>query len=237
MAPCPYCKNPLATGLRHCEACKLQLAHDQNGQLRPWFPPIRAGELVASLDFRRDPLPGRKDRQPFDYKDGSKRRPTPYGMELFTPTQGHFEFILNYLRIRDVVVRAQVVILSPGIEVFVGARYQNLDSMDLGYRFMIRPDRGQYRLVRIAASTKVGSSDVLHGPAHHPQVAAALGRPIVIEIGVQGPTLQASIDGLPAWSVHDPVLGTGCPAIGGGMGDKGEGAMLFQWMEVRAVVP
>lgn len=169
------------------------------------------------------------------YDDGDALMGTPNGI-MITICTGLRWFNQPFLRIRDACIRASIDVYDKDLRVRVVARRLPIGSAAVWYELALTPEDRNFRLARLFTSEKHTDSTSLSGPKAHPAVAP-LGATNVLELRVQGPTLQALCNDQELCSVHDAALGIGGIAIGIGTlaSDKLPRRALFRWLEIREV--
>lgn len=204
------------------------------GAPHPVLPSIRPGAVIAAHDFSRMPLPGMSVRDK-RWDDGDSVTGTPTGIMVSILT-GLRWFNQPFLRIRDACIRAAIDVYEPELRVRVVARRQSIGAAAVWYELGITPPDRNFRLARLFTSPEHTDSTSLRGPDAHPSVAL-LGATNILELRVQGPTLQALCNGQEIAAVHDAALGIGGIAIGIGTlaSDKLPRRALFRWLEIREV--
>jgi hypothetical protein len=205
------------------------------GRPHPVLPSIRPGNVIAAHDFSCMPLPGLAGRDK-KWDDGDSMQGVANGI-MVTVMTGLRWFNQPFLRIRDTCVRAAVDVYDADTRVRVVARRQSVGTAAVWYEVGLTPHDKNFRLARLFTSPDRTDSTSLKGPLEHP-VVAPLGGTNVIELRVQGPTLQALVNEQEVAAVHDPSLGIGGIAIGLGTlaSDKSAKRALFRWFEIREVM-
>lgn len=236
MSACPSCKQSIRPGATACDWCAVRLAYDARGVAYPALPPIRPGNVVAIHDFSRVPLPGCTTRDK-KWDDGDSMSGTPGGI-VVTLLSGMRWFNQPFLRMRDACVRVALDALDGDLRIRAVARKQSIGDASVWYELGITSSDRQFRLARLFTSPEQTDATALHGPVAHNAVAP-VGGTNVLELRVQGPTLEAWINGVQLCSVHDAALGIGGVAIGVGTfrDDKSPRRALWRWLEVREVAP
>ena len=233
---CPSCAQSVRPGSTACDWCAVRLGYDARGTPYPVLPPIRPGQVVAIHDFSHVPLPGTSARDKH-WDDGDSMVGTPQGVVL-TLLSGLRWFNQPFLRMRDVCVRAAVDALDADLRIRVVARKQAVGSASVWYELGVTATDRQYRLSRLFTSNDHTDSTSLRGPLAHDAVAP-VGGTNVLELRVQGPTLETWVNGVQLCCAHDAALGIGGVAIGVGVLETGKRPRraLCRWLEIREVAP
>jgi hypothetical protein len=231
---CPCCKQSLTHGATTCDECAVRIAY-AGGHPYPVMPSIRPGAIIAMHDFARMPLCGLATRDK-RWDDGDMMTGTPNGIMVSICT-GLRWFNQPFLNIRDACVRAAIDVYESDLRVRVVARRLPIGSAAVWYELGITPQDRNFRLARLFTSPEHTDSTSLSGPAAHASVAP-LGATNVLELRLQGPTLQALCNDQELGTVHDAALGIGGIAIGIGTlaSDKLPRRALFRWLEIREVM-
>jgi len=213
----------------------VRLGYDALGKPFAVLPAIRPGYVLAVRDFTKVPLPGCTTRTK-TWDDGDSMEGNEQGIVL-TLLSGMRWFNQPFLRIRDTCLRASFDVYDTDLRVRVVARKQSLDSASLWYELAVTPQDQNYRLARLFTAPEQSDNTNLSGPSAHPAILAHGNN--VLELHVQGPTLEAWVNGVKLCAVHDAALGIGGVAIGVGTlaSDKRARRTLFRWLEIREVAP
>jgi hypothetical protein len=235
MVPCPACAQAIRPNAIECDACAVRLAYDARGMPIAALPAIRPGQVLAVHDFAKVPLPGCTTRSK-TWDDGDSMEGTEQGIVL-TLLSGMRWFNQPYLRIRDACLRASFDVYDTELRARVVARKQTLGDASLWYELAVTPHDQHYRLARLFTAPEQSDNSNLSGPNPHRAVVARGNN--VLDLRVQGPTLEAWINGVQLCSVHDAALGIGGVAIGVGSfaSNKRPQRTLIRWLEVREVAP
>jgi hypothetical protein len=213
----------------------VRLGYDARGVAFAALPAIRPGNVLAVHDFTKVPLPGSLTRTK-TWDDGDSMTGTNEGIVL-TLLSGMRWFNQPYLRIRDTCLRASFDVYDNELRARVVARRQTLGDATLWYELAVTPHDQNYRLARLFTAPEQSDNTNLSGPEPHPAVLARGNN--VLELRVQGPTLEAWINGVKVCAVHDAALGIGGIAIGVGSfaANKHPQRTLIRWLEIREVAP
>jgi hypothetical protein len=235
MIACPSCAQAIRPSVLECDACAVRLGYDAHGKPFPVLPPIVPGNVLAVHDFRHVPLPGCTTRTK-NWDDGDSMQGTDQGIVL-TLLSGMRWFNQPFLRIRDTCLRASFDVYDTELRARVVARKQSLGDASLWYELAVTPHDQNYRLARLFTAPEQSDNTNLSGPSAHPAVLARGNN--LLELRVQGPTLEAWINGTKVCAVHDAALGIGGVAIGVGTfsASKRPQRTLIRWLEVREVAP
>jgi len=232
---CPSCAQALRVGALECDACAVRLGYDPHGKPFAALPAIRPGNVLAVHDFSKVPLPGSTTRDK-KWDDGDSMAGTEHGV-LLTLLSGMRWFNQPFLRIRDTCIRAAIDVYDTELRARVVARKQSLGDASLWYELAVTPHDQNYRLARLFTAPEQSDSTNLSGLSkHHAIVQKGTN---VLELRVQGPTLEAWINGVQICAVHDAAIGIGGVALGLGSFASGKRPQraLFRWFEVREVAP
>ena len=236
--PCPACAQPVHRASRGCDACAVRLTPGPDGRLVTVLPPIHPGEVIVGYDLTRQPLPGSSSRdETWSSVDGCSG--APEGVIVWL-RGGMVWAAQRYLRVRDVCVRACFDTLDEGLRVRVVARKDAVGAASVWYEMAVTPDDRSARLSRFVSSPDRSDATPLVGPLPHAAVAPR-GASNIVELRVQGPTLEGWVNGQRIGAVHDPTLGIGGVALAVGTvhnasETRPQQRALVRWFEVREVM-
>ncbi len=170
-------------------------------------PAIRPGEVLASLDFRRSPFPGRDAR---DYAATQwTLAGTASGVE-FRALEANIgmSFYVPRLRVRHVCLRLAARAVDPGMSFGLILRDEPLGEASTRYLLLVHPTAGELWLQRTWVGGGVmGSSDIV--PAIKTPAIRGVGSFNEIELRAQEATLEAWVNGVRVVTAHDPSFGIG----------------------------
>ena len=234
---CPICKAPVNAGLVRCEECQVTLDW-RSGQPVASHPFIKPGEPIYFTDLARGCLPGRETHTG-TLTDGTKYEPSPLpgqGALVTVMPKRAFESYEARLRSRDVCVRASFVAIDPGITVACVGRIDAIQSAKLKYVLEVDPAGRRFCIDRGFSSTEVAQFHSLV-PWTPSQAVAQLGVINVVELRMQGPTLEARINDQHVATLHDAVIGIGAAGIriSSKPGTTTPARATVQWFEMRQV--
>lgn len=234
--PCPVCKAPVAPPTVRCDECLVAL--DWRTQPpTPHHPFIKPGDPLYFTDCTRSLLPGR-EQLAGTLTDGTRYETTPYGA-LVTVKEGRaMECSELRLRARDACVRASFTAIDPGITVSCVGRIDPIGTAKMKYILEVDPAEGRFCIDRGFSSTEVAQFIPLVPWTKSP-VIAPLGQVNVVELRMQGPTLEARINDHHVKTIHDAVLGIGAAGIRFSTKPKtlAPQRATVQWFEMREVAP
>jgi hypothetical protein len=232
---CPVCGAAIPAGPR-CDFCLVALRLEQ-GALAAAHPVIRPGDVLTTLDFARDPLPGEKQRV-WSRLDGAAATAEASGVTVHVPPLDSRIFVLDWVRVRDACVRASLASLDGRVQPGIMLRREPIgDGARTFYALDVWPERRSVRLARCFSTKEESGATPLFGWAEAACVAP-LGQENQIELRAQGATLEAWVNGARVTTVHDPVLGIGWTGIRAMPVDvrPGERVRMFcRGFEVRGV--
>jgi hypothetical protein len=217
-----------------CDECQVALEWD--GLPRAKHPFIRPGDPLLYFDLSRMPLPGQANPAG-TLGDGTRFEQTPQGSMVHVVPKRAIECLDKRLRARDACVRAAFIALDPGLWLGCMARIERLSTVTTQYLFVVDASSGRMRLTRgFSGSKETDYADLL--PSAPTVRVAPPGAPNVIELRVQGPTLEARVNDVHVATVHDPVLGIGAFGLRASASANAPGPqrVLVQWFEVRQVI-
>lgn len=232
---CPSCSANVAPGTQFCDDCRVALRFE-GGRLVAVFPEIRRGEVLATFDLSRDPLPSYTERS-YKWKEGSVMEPAHNGILFTLPTTVAFSFTDAKLRTRDACSRATFTALEPEVYYGIVARQEPLGGANTQYQLEVMPEQRAARLVRYFFTTKTSGVSVLAPWTQHASIAPT-GYPNEVELRFQGPTLQGWVNGAQVLAVHDLAWGIGAtgPRIGRQSANTPRGARIVcHGFDVRMV--
>ncbi|MBS2026591.1 MAG: hypothetical protein JST54_01700 [Deltaproteobacteria bacterium] len=232
MYTCPMCKQSLAANEGACDWCAVQLAPGTHGVPEAVLPPIHPGRRIAIRDFTHAPLPTLSGRD-FKWDDGDRTEAHHHGV-LLTLNDGIRRFSEPYLRMRDGVVRLMFDVLDAKTRVRVVARKQDIGDAALWYELSLWCDERTFRLSRYFTSKHLSDGTELASGKH--PVVRGVGETNVLELRVQGPTIEGWVNGSRVCATHDAALGIGAVAIAAGTDEK-QRRILFRSFEVMEVAP
>jgi hypothetical protein len=218
-----------------CDECQLDLEW-ANGAVRAHHPFIRPGECLLFCDAARGPLPGR-ELLANTLSDGTRYEATPQG-SLVTVTPGRvFEAFEPRLRTRDACVRAQFHPIDPGVTIACMGRMETIDEAKIKYVLEVDPARQRFCIDRGFSSSAVAQFTPLIPWSPCP-AAGPIGQVTILELRLQGPTLEARVNDRHVATIHDPVLGIGASGlrITSQRGSTTMARAVVQWFEIREVI-
>ena len=233
---CPVCRAPLEAGILRCDECQVRVDWQTQRPLAH-HPFIKPGEPLYFTDTTRGLLPGREALAGV-LSDGTRYETTPYGA-LITVVPGRaMECSEARLRCRDVCVRASFTAIDPGITVSCVGRIDAIDTAKLKYVLEVDPAERKFCIDRGFSSPQVAQFVALVPWTQSPMIAP-LGQPNIVELRLQGPTLEARINDRHVMTIHDAVLGIGAAGIRLSSKPKmtTPARATVQWFEMREVVP
>ena len=231
---CPVCQSPLARDVKRCDECLVSIVWS-NAQPAAHHPFIKPGEPLYFTDLTRGPLPGREALSGA-LTDGTRFEATPQGALITVMPKRAMDCFEARLRSRDACVRASFVALDPSVTVSCLARIDIIDTAKLKYVLEVDPATRRYCIELGFSSPEVAQFTPLvkWTPS---AVIAPLGQVNVVELRVQGPTLEARINDQHVATIHDAVLGIG--AAGLRVSAKPDATTAsratVQWFEMREV--
>lgn len=186
-------------------------------RLQAVHPAIRPGPRLAHYDFRHQPLPGERVRNS-GTANGGQYGPVPDGyywgfakQEMRVPRDPE-------LYVRDACVWSSFTAYEAGAIVGLFLRWSQTGFASTFYGLELTLGANTATLFRRLVYPDRTESTTLHAPATQPTVAP-LGQRNVVELRIQGASLQAFVNSVPVCTVHDPVYGVG--GIGLRMGRDG----------------
>lgn len=232
---CPVCSAPVEGRPTRCDEC--QVAFEWVGsELRAKHPFIKPGDPLLFFDLTRHPLPG-QTQMTGSLTDGTRFEATPQGSLLHVMPNRAMACTDRKMRARDACVRAAFVAIDPHVSLGCSARLERLSEATMQYLFSVEPSSRKVRLARGFSGAKETQYADLR-PGTPSNLVAPPGAMNVLELRVQGPTLEARLNDTHVFTVHDPVLGIG------GFGLRVESLpaatapqrTMVAWFEVRQVV-
>jgi hypothetical protein len=232
---CPYCAAPLSGGIARCDECQLAIDWTQ-GAARAHHPFIRPGDCLLFCDAARGPLPGR-ELLANTLTDGTRYEATPQGALVTVTPQRSFEAFEQRLRTRDACVRASFLAIDPGVTVACMGRLESIAEAKIKYVLELDPARQRFSIDRGFSSTEVAQFTPLVPWTPCP-AAAPIGHVNILELRLQGPTLEARVNDRHVATIHDPVLGIGASGLRVTSPNKSTTMhrAVVQWFEIRGVV-
>lgn len=207
----------------------------RTGQPAAHHPFIKPGDPLYYTELTRGCLPGR-DKPAGTLTDGTKFEPTSQGALVTVMPKRAFEAYEPRLRSRDMCVRASFVALDPGVTVACLGRIDTIQTAKLKYLLEIDPASRRFCLDRGFSSQEVAhfTSLIDWTPC---QAIAPLGQVNVVELRLQGPTLEARINDQQVGTFHDAVLGIGAAGlrISAKPAVTTPSRATVQWFEMRQV--
>jgi hypothetical protein len=222
--------------MARCQECQVMLDW-RSGSPVAHHPFIKPGEPLYFTDVTRGPLPGR-ELLAAKLTDGTHYEATPQGALVTVMPKRAFEAFEPRLRSRDVCVRASFVTLDPGVTVSCVGRIEAIEGAKLKYILEVDPATRRFCIDRGFSSTEVAQFVPLLGWTTSASIAPT-GQINIVELRLQGPTLEARINDQHVITLHDPFLGVG--AAGLRIQAKPECVTpvraSVQWFEMRRVAP
>ena len=171
------------------------------------------------------------------FTDTTRLEGVPDGALLHLAPKRALEAFENKLRARDGCVRTSFVAIDPYVTISAVARLEKFGQVKMKYSFEADMMMRTVRLSRgFSGQQDAAYADLVKAtpcPLLYPP-----GTPNVLELRVQGPTLEARVNDQHAMTIHDPVLGIG--AFGVRVETKQAAPthqrVLVQWLEVRQVI-
>lgn len=232
---CAICHAPVAERQPRCEQCQVALDWAA-GRPVASHPFIKPGDPLYFTDLTRAFLPGREVGAG-TLTDGTRFEATPQGsLVTVVPTRA-FEAYEPRLRSRDQCVRAAFVALDRGVTVSCLGRIDPIGTAKLKYVFEVDPASRRYCIERGFSSPETAQFATLVGWQAHPAIAG-LGQINVVELRLQGPTIEARINDQHVVTLHDAALGIGAAGVRlSAATDLATPARaLVQWFEMRQVM-
>lgn len=232
---CPMCHAPLAERTPRCEQCQVALDW-ATGQPVASHPFIKPGEPLYFTDLTRAFLPGR-DVGSGTLNDGPKFEATPQGsLVTVVPTRA-FEAYEPRLRSRDQCVRTAFVALDRGATIACCGRIDPIGTAKLKYLFEIDPETRRWCFGRGFSSPETAQFVSLVGWTPHPAIGG-LGQVNVVELRLQGPTIELRVNDQHVMTKHDAALGIGAAGLRISASDDSTAParVLVQWFEMRQVM-
>jgi hypothetical protein len=179
---------------------------DEPDRLVPVPPDIRPGRMLGRWDFGQVPPPGWSTRSA-RISETTWFEAQPGGV-LVTMWEPRTLAFADYgLRLRDGCVRTTFTVYDPGARIGVVARRSAIDEMRVGYSFNAAVDDGSAWVNALfEANTHLAQRPI--GTTQN-ALARGAGRMVLVELRVQGPSLQAWVDQRLVLAVHDPTYGVG----------------------------
>jgi hypothetical protein len=204
---CPVCGAFVPIGPR-CELCLVPLKVERDGRLLAVHPLIRPGDVLASRDLTREPLPGEKQRS-WSRADGCAAVEDGHGIVLHVPGGETRLFIETWVRVRDCCVRSAFMCFDPYAQYGVMLRREPIgDGARTFYSLDVQPGKQSVRLARCFSTKTEAGAHALFGWAQLPCIAPP-GHPNEVELRAQGTAIEAWVNGTCVIQLHDPVLGIG----------------------------
>jgi hypothetical protein len=203
---CPVCSASVTPRSERCDECQVALDW-KAGAPRALHPFIRPGEPLLYFDLTRSPLPGKAELSG-SLSDGSRYEATPNGSLLHVFPKRAVSCHDPFFRCRDACVRAAIVTHDPHVTVACLARVANIGDVRMMYDFEIEPHTRRVSLSR-GFGGKEASQFAFLLPWTPCAFVAPVGAMNVIELRVQGPTLEARLNDQHVATIHDAVLGIG----------------------------
>ena len=234
-AVCPYCSVSVATGLARCIECQLELQWGPAGVVAH-HPFIKPGEALFFCDAIRGALPGREVLAG-KLTDGTTYGPSPQGALVTVGPKRVFEAFEARQRVRDGCVRASFIAIDAGVTVSCMGRIESVGDAMLKYVLQVDPAQGRFCLQRGFSSHESAQFTPLVPWTASPAVAP-LGHPNVIELRLQGPTIEARLNDRHVGTIHDPVLGIGAAGLRVSSTSNATTMLraVVQWFELREVI-
>ena len=232
---CPVCRVSVDAGAPRCDECQVSLDW-RSGQAVAFHPFIKPGDPLYFTDTTRSLLPGR-EQLAGTFSDGTRYETTPYGALITVMPKRAMECYEARLRTRDCCVRASFVAIDPGITVSCVGRIDAIDDAKLKYVLEVDPAARKYCIDRGFSSPKIAQFVPLVPWTFSPLIAPT-GQVNIVELRLQGATLEARINDQHVITIHDAVLGIGAAGIR--ISAKPETTTptraTVQWFEMREVV-
>jgi len=205
---CPVCAVALDAPVAACPMCGVPLRRD-GGAFVAVMPVIRPGEALVSRDFTEHALPGQTHRV-WSRLDGSSATAHPHG--LVVATQSAEVFCEDWLRARDVCVRASLGALDDASSLGIVARREPIDGARTFYALDVLPAARKARLARCFSTKKETGVTPLVDFTRCDAIRGG-GALEELELRAQGTALEAWVNGHRFAALHDPVLGIGFVGI------------------------
>jgi hypothetical protein len=235
VSACPVCSAAVEGRATRCDECQVALEWE-GAQVHAKHPFIKPGDPLLFFDLTRHPLPG-QTQMSATLNDGSRFEGTPQGSLMHVLPKRAIACSERKMRARDACVRAAFVALDPHISLGCTARLETLDVATMQYLFSVEPSSRKVRLARGFSGPKETQYADLR-PATPSNLVAPPGSMNVLELRVQGPTLEARLNDTHVFTVHDPVLGIGrfgfrVEALPASTAPQ---RTMVAWFEVRQVI-
>jgi hypothetical protein len=222
---CPYCKHVIEPDERFCPACQLAVRFEPPSTLVAVHPKITPGTSIVRRDLSREAPPEMQARSgTLSAAVRCEERADGVLFHMTSATTRTFRETKHELR--DACIGATFTALGPGARIGLCARATTIGEGFTAYALEVSVDaRTAWPAIVFSAGKASGSTSLVQKTHVSPSIAP-VGKPNAIELRVQGPSLQAFVNGEHVFSIHEPTYGVGVCGLRVGNDGLVKGAAL-----------
>lgn len=208
MLACPYCQHAIEQDERFCPACQLAVRFEPPSTLLAVHPKIAPGATIVQRDLSREPPPEMQARAG-KLSEAVRCEEHASGVLFHMTSAVTRTFREMKHELRDVCVGASFTALDPGARVGLCARATTIGEGFTAYALEISLDaRTAWPAIVFSAGKSSGAKSLVQ-KTHVSTAIAPVGKTNAIELRVQGPSLQAFVNGENVFTIHEPTYGVG----------------------------